>query len=169
MRLSVTTPRGALVDTDVEEVTAPGALGEFGVLPGHVPLHVGAEAGRALVQGQGHGRGSSRSGEGFLQVAPLPQADDRAGGRDHVLVLVDQAVHRRRTSTAPAAEKDLAAAERELAAWTGELDGGTRRWSSAAAGPRPAWTPPPASRPTDPDPVPRPAKRGEGQGERAAV
>ena len=38
MRLSVTTPRGALVDTDVEEVTAPGELGEFGVLPGHVPL-----------------------------------------------------------------------------------------------------------------------------------
>jgi F0F1-type ATP synthase epsilon subunit len=28
MRLSVTTPRGALVDTDVEEVTAPGELGD---------------------------------------------------------------------------------------------------------------------------------------------
>ncbi len=38
MKLSVTTPRGAIVDTDVDEVTAPGELGEFGVLPGHVPL-----------------------------------------------------------------------------------------------------------------------------------
>ena len=46
MQLSVTTPRGALVDTEVDEVTAPGALGEFGVLPGHVPFLSALKPGR---------------------------------------------------------------------------------------------------------------------------
>ena len=121
MRLSVTTPRGALVDTDVEEVTAPGELGEFGVLPGHVPLMSALKPGVLWYKGKDRS-GVLAIGQGFLQVAPLPQADDRAGGRDRVLVLVDQAVTAKDVDRA-SAEKDLAAAERELAAWTGELDG----------------------------------------------
>jgi F-type H+-transporting ATPase subunit epsilon len=121
MRLSVTTPRGALVDTDVEEVTAPGELGEFGVLPGHVPLMSALKPGVLWYKGKDRS-GTLAIGQGFLQVAPLPQADDRAGGRDRVLVLVDQAVTAKDVDRA-SAEKDLAAAERELAAWTGEIDG----------------------------------------------
>jgi len=121
MRLSVTTPRGALVDTDVEELTAPGELGEFGVLPGHVPLMSALKPGVLWYKGKDRA-GVLAIGQGFLQVAPLPQADDRAGGRDRVLVLVDQAVTAKDVDRA-SAEKDLAAAERELAAWTGELDG----------------------------------------------
>ena len=121
MRLSVTTPRGALVDTDVEEVTAPGELGEFGVLPGHVPLMSALKPGVLWYKGKDRS-GVLAIGQGFLQVAPLPQADDRAGGRDRVLVLVDQAVTAKDVDRA-SAEKDLAAAERELAAWTGEIDG----------------------------------------------
>ena len=121
MRLSVTTPRGALVDTDVEEVTAPGELGEFGVLPGHVPLMSALKPGVLWYKGKDRS-GVIAVGQGFLQVAPLPQADDRAGGRDRVLVLVDQAVTAKDVDRA-SAEKDLAAAERELAAWTGEIDG----------------------------------------------
>jgi F-type H+-transporting ATPase subunit epsilon len=125
MRLSITTPRGALVDTDVEELTAPGELGEFGVLPGHVPLMSALKPG--VIWYKGHGAGNDRTGilavgGGFLQVAQLPQADDHAGGRDRVLVLVDQALTAKDVDRA-AAEKDLAAADRELAAWTGELDG----------------------------------------------
>ena len=38
MHLTVTTPRGSLVQIEVDEIAAPGALGEFGVLPGHVPF-----------------------------------------------------------------------------------------------------------------------------------
>ena len=38
MHLTVTTPRGALVQIEVDEIAAPGAVGEFGVLPGHTPL-----------------------------------------------------------------------------------------------------------------------------------
>src|SRR5215467_5314729 len=35
-RLRIVTPVRELVDEDVEEVTAPGAAGEFGVLPDHI-------------------------------------------------------------------------------------------------------------------------------------
>jgi F-type H+-transporting ATPase subunit epsilon len=123
MRLSVTTPRGALVDTEVEEVTAAGELGEFGVLPGHVPLMSALKPGVLWYKAKDH-QGILALGQGFLQVAPLPQADDHHGGlaRDRVLVLVDQALMARDVDTARA-EKDLAAADKELAAWHGELDG----------------------------------------------
>ena len=121
MRLSVTTPRGALVDTEVDEVTATGELGEFGVLPGHVPLMSALKPGVLWYKGKERS-GVIAVGQGFLQVAPLPQADDRAGGRDRVLVLVDQALTAKDVDRARA-EKDLSQADRELAAWTGELDG----------------------------------------------
>jgi F-type H+-transporting ATPase subunit epsilon len=123
MRLSVTTPRGALVDTEVDEVAAAGELGEFGVLPGHVPLMSALKPGVLWYKAKDH-QGILALGQGFLQVAPLPQADDHHGGlaRDRVLVLVDQALMARDVDTARA-EKDLAAADKELAAWHGELDG----------------------------------------------
>jgi F-type H+-transporting ATPase subunit epsilon len=35
-RLRIVTPERELVDEDVEEVVAPGAAGEFGVLPEHI-------------------------------------------------------------------------------------------------------------------------------------
>jgi len=121
MRLSVTTPRGALVDTDVEEVTAPGELGEFGVLPGHVPLMSALKPGVLWYKAKDH-TGVIAVGQGYLQVAPLPQADDHGHGRDRVLVLVDQALTAGDVDRA-AADRELSAADRDLAAWTGELDG----------------------------------------------
>ena len=38
MQLTVTTPRGYLVQIEVDEIAAPGVEGEFGVLPGHIPF-----------------------------------------------------------------------------------------------------------------------------------
>ncbi|HMF43715.1 MAG TPA: hypothetical protein VKQ32_23735, partial [Polyangia bacterium] len=62
-------------------------------------------------------------GQGYLQVAQLPQADDRTGlGRDRVLVLVDQALTAGDIDTA-VADRELATADRELAGWHGEIDG----------------------------------------------
>ena len=40
LRLSIVTPARPLVDSDVEQVVAPGSEGEFGVLPGHAPVLV---------------------------------------------------------------------------------------------------------------------------------
>jgi len=92
------------------------------VLPGHVPLMSALKPGVLWYKAKDH-TGVVALGQGFLQVAPLPQADDGHGaGRDRVLVLVDQALTARDVDTARA-EKDLSAADKELAAWHGELDG----------------------------------------------
>ena len=136
MKLSVTTPRGAIVDTDVDEVTAPGELGEFGVLPGHVPLMSVLKPGVIWYKAKDRA-GVIVVGEGFLQVAPMPQADDRTElARDRVLVLVDQAQRASNVDRA-AAERDLVAADKELNNWKGELDGAyhallsRRQWAQA--------------------------------------
>ena len=38
LRLEMVTPYKKVLSTEVDEVTAPGTLGEFGVLPGHTPM-----------------------------------------------------------------------------------------------------------------------------------
>jgi F-type H+-transporting ATPase subunit epsilon len=38
MKLEIVTPYRRVVDMEVDEVTATGKLGEFGVLPGHAPF-----------------------------------------------------------------------------------------------------------------------------------
>lgn len=38
LRLVIVTPYGQVLSEDVEEVTAPGSEGEFGVFPGHMPF-----------------------------------------------------------------------------------------------------------------------------------
>jgi F-type H+-transporting ATPase subunit epsilon len=138
MKLSLTTPRGAILDLDVEEVTAPGALGEFGVLPGHVPLMSALKPGVLVYRAKGtasHGPSSGivAVGPGFLQVAPPSQSDT---AHDKVLVLVDQALVTADIDKAEA-QRDLAAADKDLAAWKGELDGAykaldvKRQWAQA--------------------------------------
>jgi F-type H+-transporting ATPase subunit epsilon len=38
MKLEIVTPYSKVLDMEVDEVTATGKLGEFGVLPGHAPF-----------------------------------------------------------------------------------------------------------------------------------
>jgi F-type H+-transporting ATPase subunit epsilon len=134
MKFSLTTPRGALVDADVQELTAPGEIGEMGILPGHVPLMSALKPGVLTYRAPDHA-GVIAVGQGFLQVAPLPASGD-AHAVDRVLVLVDQATPASDVDR-PGAERDLAAADRELAAWKGELDGAyvalviRRQWAQA--------------------------------------
>jgi F-type H+-transporting ATPase subunit epsilon len=128
MRLSVTTPRGALVETDVDEVVAPGALGEFGVLPGHVPFLSALQPGVFVFRSNNQSRVLAVS-EGVLEVA-------RSNGGDKVIVLVSEALHAEEVDR-PTAEKELAAADGELARWDRDLGGEhkallTRRaWAAA--------------------------------------
>lgn len=37
-KVQLVTPKGVMLDKDVEEVVAPGVMGEFGVLIGHTPM-----------------------------------------------------------------------------------------------------------------------------------
>jgi F-type H+-transporting ATPase subunit epsilon len=115
MHLSLTTPKGGVVDTEIEELVAPGAGGELGVLPGHIPLMAGLRPG-VLVYRKKEGAPAHvlAVGEGFLQVSQTP------AGADRILVLVHQAMPAASVDKAVAA-KDLAEAEKALAAWQGEL------------------------------------------------
>jgi F-type H+-transporting ATPase subunit epsilon len=115
LRLSVTTPRGALVEADVLEVIAPGAKGEFDVLPEHVPFLSALNPG-VLVYRTSDGPHVLAVGAGVLEVAR------HAGQADKVIVLVDQALTGSEIDAAAAA-KDLAAADSELAGWKKDLDG----------------------------------------------
>jgi F-type H+-transporting ATPase subunit epsilon len=119
MKLSVTTPRGSVVDTDVDEITAPGLLGELGVLPGHVPLMAALKPGVLTFRQHDKPLATLAVGEGFLQVAPLVAGDTNT---DRVLVLVDHALNASAVDRA-AAERELAKLEGEIAAWKQELDG----------------------------------------------
>jgi F-type H+-transporting ATPase subunit epsilon len=66
-RLRVYSPERQLVDTDVTEVTAPGAYGEIGVLPDHAALVTTLEPG-TLSYKDGAKIGRLAIGGGFAEV-----------------------------------------------------------------------------------------------------
>ena len=53
LKLELVTPYRLVLSQEVDEVTAPGTLGEFGVLPGHTPLLTTLKVGE-LTYRQGH-------------------------------------------------------------------------------------------------------------------
>lgn len=123
MRFSVTTPVGAVVEADIDEVTAPGQEGELGVLPEHIPLMTALKPGVLTYRTSGGGHTHVLAvGEGFLQVAPVAAGAGAAKPVDRVLVLVDRAVTAASIDRVVAA-KDLARAEAEIAGWKQDLDG----------------------------------------------
>jgi F-type H+-transporting ATPase subunit epsilon len=108
LRVDVVTPRGPVVDEETDAVTAPGQLGEFEVLPGHVPflaqLHPGV-----LVLGEKRPKRVFAVSSGFLEVEPDGE----------VQVLVEQVV--------AAADVDVAAAKAAVA----ELGPKLKEWKGA--------------------------------------
>ncbi len=50
MRLDIVTPHGLVLSEDVDEVTAAGTEGEFGVLPGHVPFITTLKVGMLILR-----------------------------------------------------------------------------------------------------------------------
>jgi F-type H+-transporting ATPase subunit epsilon len=67
LRLRVYTPEHELVDADVREVTAKGALGEIGVLPDHAALVTALEPGTLRYRADG-GVVRLALGSGFAEV-----------------------------------------------------------------------------------------------------
>jgi ATP synthase F1 epsilon subunit len=109
--VNLVTPRGVVAHTDADSVQAPGELGEFELLPGHIPMLTALRPGVLTIGSKARARYAVASG--YLRVDPSGAVE----------ILVEQAMP---TSDidAEAAKKDLAAAEAELAKW-GErpLDG----------------------------------------------
>jgi F-type H+-transporting ATPase subunit epsilon len=91
--LSILTPKGVALEREVDEITAPGVVGEFGVLHGHIPLITATRAG-VLSYRRGGEQGKVAVGPGFVEVL----------GQE-VSVLVQRAV--------PGSEVDPQAAEQE--------------------------------------------------------
>ena len=128
MHLTVTTPRGALVQIEVDEIAAPGALGEFGVLPGHIPFMAVLKPG-VLFYRTKDGPRFLAVGDGVLQVA-------RSGESDKIAVLVDRGEAARDIDRDTAAH-ELAAVDAELAKSKAETAAevkallGRRAWAAA--------------------------------------
>ncbi len=68
LRLRVVTPERQLLDEEVDEVTAPGTVGEFGVLPNHVTFLSSLQPGRLSYKRRGQTHVLA-VGSGFAEVA----------------------------------------------------------------------------------------------------
>ena len=67
LRLRVVTPERQLLDEEVDEVTAPGMVGEFGVLPNHITFLSSLQPGRLNYKRSGQTRLLAVS-SGFAEV-----------------------------------------------------------------------------------------------------
>jgi F-type H+-transporting ATPase subunit epsilon len=106
VELEIVTPRGRALRATVDEVTAPSVGGEFGVLPGHVPLLAALRAGIVTYR---RGTESKRCavGAGFVEV-----------GDDRVVILTDEYVEREQVDPV-VTNAELAEVENELRAIDG--------------------------------------------------
>ena len=102
--VNLVTPRGVVAHTDADSVQAPGELGEFELLPGHVPMLTALKPGVLTIGTKARARYAVSNG--YLRVDP----------NGAVEILVEQAQPAKDVDT-EAAKKDLAAAEAELAKW----------------------------------------------------
>jgi len=101
LQLRVVTPRQAVVDQRVLEVTAPGTMGEFGVLPNHANFLSSLESGRLSFKDP-RGVQNFAVREGFAEVS------------NNVMTVLTEAAERASEIDAARARADLQAAEAEL-------------------------------------------------------
>lgn len=69
IRLEIVTPRGRALTATVDEVTAPSIAGEFGVLPGHLPLLAALRTGIVTYKEAGVTKRCAVGG-GFAEAGP---------------------------------------------------------------------------------------------------
>jgi F-type H+-transporting ATPase subunit epsilon len=83
IELEIVTPRGRALAASVDEVTAPSVEGEFGVLPGHVPIVAAVRTGIVTYR-QGSESKSCAVGAGFAEA-----------GQNKLLILAEEYVERK--------------------------------------------------------------------------
>src|SRR3569623_1095786 len=99
--VNLVTPKGVVAHTETDSVQAPGELGEFELLPGHVPMLTALKPGVLTIGSKAKARYAV--GAGYLRSDPAGSVE----------ILVEQAV--------PAGEVDVEAAKRDLSAADAEL------------------------------------------------
>ena len=104
LAVNLVTPRGVVAHTDADSVQAPGELGEFELLPGHVPMLTALRAGVLTIGTKARARYAVSVG--YLRVDPTGAVE----------ILVEQATPAKDVD-AEVAKKDLVAAEAELSKW----------------------------------------------------
>lgn len=82
LRLEIVTPEENIFSGDVDMVTIPGADGEFGVYPLHVPIMTPLVPGELKISEQGKSDTYLAMGEGFVEVTA-----------DSVSILTDMATY----------------------------------------------------------------------------
>ena len=125
MSVVVVTPKREVVRTNVGEITAFGALGEFGVLPGHIPYLTMLETGVLILDGGGQ-RQVWAHGPGVLEVG--------AGGKVEILVeqvaLACEVEQSAVTAELQAVEQELKQVDKATGAEWKNLDA-RRQWALA--------------------------------------
>ena len=111
LRLEVVTPAGQALRTDADAVDLTSVLGEFEVLPGHLPVLVALKCGPFRWR-QGPKVHRAALGEGFAEARP-----------DAVIVLADKFEPTDKIDV-PDAQTDLAKAEDGIKAWQHVQQGG---------------------------------------------
>ncbi len=101
LAVNLVTPRGVIAHTESDSLQAPGDLGEFELLPGHVPMLTALRAGVLTIGTKARARYAVSTG--YLRIDP----------QGAVEILVERAK--------PAAEIDSAAAQAELKAADADL------------------------------------------------
>jgi F-type H+-transporting ATPase subunit epsilon len=101
IQLEIVTPKGRALTTQVDEVTAPSVEGEFGVMPGHLPLLAALRTGIVTYRS---GADSKRCavGAGFAEA-----------GANKLLILTDDYVERDQIDPV-VVRKELAEVESQL-------------------------------------------------------
>jgi len=104
LSVNVVTPKGIIAHTEADSVQAPGELGEFEMMPGHIPMLTALKPGVLTIGTKARARYAVSSG--YLRVDPTGAVE----------ILVEQALPAKEIDAA-VAKKDLATAEAELAKW----------------------------------------------------
>ena len=102
--VNLVTPKGVVAHQNTDGLTAPGELGEFELLPGHVPLLTALRPGVLTIGDKTKARYAVSSG--YLRVDPTGAIE----------VLVEQAVLGSEIDTEKA-RAELKTSEAELSAW----------------------------------------------------
>ena len=109
LTLEVATPKGLALRTETDSVQAPSTLGEFGVLPGHIPVLASLRAGVLRWQREGTVEFAA-IGPGFVEAEPAS-----------VQILTDYFA-RPADIDADAVRKEREAAEKQLKDYEGDGD-----------------------------------------------
>jgi F-type H+-transporting ATPase subunit epsilon len=107
--LEIVTPKGRALSATCDEVTAPSSGGEFGVLPGHLPILASVRTGIVSYR-QGNDTKRCAVGTGFVEA-----------GANKVLLLTDEFTERDAIDPV-VVRKELAETQSQIAKMEGSLD-----------------------------------------------